>query len=180
MKSLLSFSLLLGGLMCLTSCNQKATYEVPVIADQHISFTIDGQPMVLSSVSEWGADYNALHISDVSNTLSLSRNSSDLTTTFYISAENLPLELKSGGVVILRDEFVPAIINVLSAEMTGSIYCPHTIDGTGQSIQYEGMVKVEEFTSDGRMKGSFKSDPSATDNAVTITDGTFELIVPIR
>lgn len=88
------------------------------------------------------------------------------------------MELKTGGVVVSRQEFVPATITVLNSEMEGSIYCPHTVAGTGESIQYTGLIRVESMSAEGVMKGSFKTDPT-DNNPVTITDGSFELVVPV-
>lgn len=161
------------------SCSQRATYEVPMIADQFISFTIDGQPITLRSVDVQAYEPNNLFFRNDNNSLSLSRNSADLTTRFTIYAENVPLTQKRDGPSVDRQAYVPATITVISAEMMGTVYCPHTVEGTGEAISYRGLIRVESIDDDGRIRGSFKTDPAATDNVVTITDGTFDLLTNI-
>ncbi len=178
MKNL--FVLAMFSLTCLvfSSCTQEATFTVPSIADQFISFNIDGQAITLNSVSAQAYEPNQLQFSNGRSYLSLSRNSSDLSTTFTITAVDLPLEMKSEGVVILREVFVPAVIEVSSLEMSGSIYCPHPINGT-PSVAYDALIKLERVAGENRFQGSFMTDPAATDNIVTITEGKFDLVVPI-
>lgn len=180
MKSLLNLTLFCLAVAMLSSCPQETKYEVPAIADQHISFTIDGQTQVLRSISNEAYEQSALLFLEENNFLTLARNSNDLTTRFGINAENLPLELDGDLVVLRTKTFVPAVVTVIGAEMSGSIYCPHTEGGPNEIVEYQALIRVDEFSADGRIKGVFKTDPSAPDNAVTITNGTFELIVPIR
>ena len=178
MKSL--FSLLPLFTVCLlgfASCEQTATYEVPTLADEFIDFKIDGQQVTLSAVPNDAYEPSRLEFSGETNYIVLSRNSSDQETTLTIDAENVPIKQQDGKAVITREVFVPATITVLNTQMSGSLYCPHTVDGTGESISYEGLLRVESLTDDGRVKGSFKTDPNANANVVSITEGTFEVTV---
>ena len=179
MKNILALLLMCLTALLLNSCAQEATYTVPSIADQYISFTIDGQSMTLSSISAEAYEPSSLQIGSSHSYIELSRNSSDLTTRFTITAEDLPLELKSDGIAVLSEIFVPAMITVTNEEMSGSIYCPHTLEGS-ETITYEALLLIEQVTAENRVIGRFKTDPAANENAVAITDGTFDLVVPVR
>lgn len=179
MKNLLTLVMISLTAVLLNSCAQEATYTVPSIADQFISFTIDGQPMTLNSISADAYEPSSLQVGSSNSYIELSRNSSDLTTRFTIMAEDLPLELKSDGIAVLSETFVPAMITVTNEEMSGSIYCPHTLDGS-ETITYEAFLLIEQITAENRVVGRFKTDPAANDNAVAITDGKFDLVVPVR
>ncbi|MEM9929347.1 MAG: hypothetical protein AAF840_05990 [Bacteroidota bacterium] len=175
------FGVILLGLISLliASCGQETFYTVPSIDDQFISFTIDGQPMTLSSISRDGYEPSSLQIGESGSYLQISRNSSDLTTEFTITSRALPLEQKPAGVEIMCAEFVPATRRVRTEEMTGSLYCPHTSPESG-IITYEGLVVVDQVTGDNRVVGRFKTDPEAAGNAVTIENGKFDLVIRIN
>lgn len=52
MKNLVFLNVFFALAMVVSSCAQETRISVPQISDQHISFSIDGQSLRLSSVSE--------------------------------------------------------------------------------------------------------------------------------
>lgn len=171
--------LLLSLVLAMTTCKREATYELPEIPDQFIALTIDGQEQVLRSITEFGLDGTSFFIDEGSgeNNLSLFRNSKDNAFRFELTAPNLPIRQKETGFDYEGDAFTPATINVIGSEMSGSIYCPHDTDGI--AVQYEALVRFDDWDGNGRMRGTFKTAPSA-ENLVEITNGRFELDVRRR
>ena len=174
-RTLLLFSLVLA----LTTCKREATFELPEISDQFISLTIDGQEQVLRSITEFAIDATSFYLEEGSgvNNLSLRRNSKDNAFRFELTAQNLPIRQKETGFAYVGDVFTPAIISIIGSEMSGSIYCPHETDGI--AVEYEALVRFDDWEENGRMRGTFKTDPSA-ENPVEITNGRFELDVRRR
>jgi len=171
--------LLLSLVLAMTTCKREATFELPEIADQFISLTIDGQEQTLRSITQTGFDATSFFIDEGSgeNNLSLYRNSKNNAFRFELNAQNLPIREKETGFVYEGEEFTPATINIVGSEMSGSIYCPHEIDGTG--VEYQALVRFDDWDESGRMRGVFKTDQT-TDNPVEVTNGRFELIVRRR
>jgi hypothetical protein len=163
----------------MTTCKREATYELPEISDQFIALTLDGQEQILRSITNYAFDATSFYIDEAagSNSLSLFRNSRDNAFRLELTAQDLPIRGKESGFVYDGEEFTPAIIGVIGSEMSGSIYCPHEIDGI--VIEYQLLIRFDDWDESGRMRGAFKTDPSA-ENQVEITNGRFELDVRRR
>lgn len=166
--------LLLLFVFALSACESTDTIILPEIADQYISFKIDGQEQRLSSIGEDGRDRSFFIFAGNSdaNSMALYRYSSDGRTALRLIADNLPVVEKPSGRVFDGDGFAPATMVVTSTSMSGSFYCPH--EEVGDAVVYDILLRFDSWSEDGRMRGSFKANPDA-DNIVSITDGRFDL-----
>lgn len=163
-----------------TACENETSYEYPALADEHMTFTIDGQETRLNSLLGQDQYYNQLDINydqPDHNQLNLTRTSADGSTTMFIRGNNLPIVRGSKQAIFDATGYAPVTIQVRSSRMSGSIYCPHEEDGN--TIEYAALFRFDEFTEAGKMSGTFMTDPAA-DNAVTLTDGSFSLFVAVR
>lgn len=164
-----------------SACDENETaYELPTIPDEFITYTIAGQEITLNAVSSPHDTYfRNTFSSNVNatgdNWLRLHRTSADEETTMTITARDLPL-VENGNVFTFNvPGYARAQIQVRSNYMSGSIYCPHPENVT--QMTYEALIKVDELTKEGRIKGEFITDPDAAGNAINIEDGRFELVV---
>lgn len=173
---------LFAAVMAFASCENETAYEVPVLADEFMTFSIDGQEITLNAISGSTGYANDLEINDSDNPginrLRLERASRDLSTRMTITARDLPLTKNGDDFSFNYPGYVPATIAVRSNYMSGSIYCPH-VEGL-ESVTYEGLIRIEELTKEGTVKGRFMTDNDATDNAARIDNGNFVLGVTMN
>lgn len=166
-------------LVTVAACEDSAVVTLPVIEDQHISFTIDGQQQSLRGVDEATLYINALTINTATeeNYLYLRRMSSDNEVVLSITAENIPVRKLEKGMAYVGETYSPATIEVRTSEISGGIYCPHEENAT--FMTYEALLSFDSFDENGRMIGSFRTKEGA-DNPVELLNGTFDLHVNLR
>ena len=153
-KILLLFAFCLTGL--LFSCEDEYKQITPTVADQEISFTIEGQKQTfrgLPSSNEGTGLFTYDANSPENNELRISR--AEGTTTVTIVASNLPIKKVDGALKYASSASSSTNITITSTEMSGSIYCPH-VEGTDK-MDYDGLVKFEAITADGHLVGTFSS-----------------------
>jgi len=163
-----------------TACENETIYEYPIVADEYIAFTIDGQETKLNSLIGQNQYYNRLDIytdRPDHNHLYLTRSSVDGSSTMVIRGENLPIIMGNKQAEFNAAGYAPVTIQVRSSRMSGSIYCPHEEDGN--TIEYAALFRFDDFTEAGIMSGTFMTD-AAADNPVTLKDGHFSLFVATR
>jgi len=159
-----------------TACENETAYELPVIADEFITFTIDGQDITLDALPNAQVSYTN-HLQTSSGNLDITRASRDRTTTMRIIGRNLPVTGSGDDFRFNASGYVPIEITVYSNFMSGSIYCPHPEDDT--RVTYQALLRVEEISKQGVMRGAFRTDPNAAGNAATIVDGSFTIGVSL-
>lgn len=174
------YAIIFVSLLGFTSCENETAYEVPVIADEFMTFSIDGQEITLNAIGESSSYYNKLQIHNDRpnhNRLRMQRTSRDLTTTMTITGSDLPITKQNDAISFDADGYVPVEISVRSNYMSGSIYCPHEEDA--QRITYQALLRLDSVSKEGVVKGKFMTDPEVAANAAIIENGSFTLAISL-
>ncbi|NJC26736.1 hypothetical protein [Neolewinella antarctica] len=171
----LTFSLLAFLAIGLFSCENEYENIYPSIADQEISFKVDGQAQSFKTLPNTygpGSVFTYEGANPGSNFLDMARASEDGTTVITISAKDLPVEKAAGQINYVGRGLTPATITITSTEMSGSIYCPH-YEGTDE-MTYQGFIRFDNIDAAGALKGEFSSD-KRDDSNPELRDGSFDL-----
>ncbi len=160
------------------NCADTGGYVYPTLADEHMTFSIDGQEIVLNGLTYADRYYNKLEIfgsNPSDNFLLLTRSSADGETTMFLQGRDLPIRKEEKALFFTSEGYAPVTISVTTNSLGGSIYCPKAENRT--SFEYQALLRFDSYDTDGRMTGTFMTDPAATNNPVNMTNGSFSLFV---
>lgn len=170
MLRLLPLLFLLGLAGLFTSCETEETYELATSSQDFIELTIDGRDLLLNARPAVSSNY--YYYEHGQGNLHIEHSTPDNLHAIYLNLADCGVEAgeaprsfgtKAGESADCPPTEQEVTIGYTTFEMSGSPSCPHL---EGVPTELTGTVTIDNWSEDGRVTGTFETDPTGTETHV--------------